>query len=639
MTKMKRMMLLAASAILIASAAVAQEAAPSSDSYDFLEAKLAAADGKYDVALNLLDKVLARNPNDATLLYEHATVLIDAGRADRAEAELRKVVVIRPDFYDAQRLLGRMLLDRAGNDRARVEEALDHLRAAFNRNPDDLSSGMAVAQIYLSTDRPAEAEKVLATLLERAPDQRAINYTYAQVLTKLGRGDESRQYLERAVLLDPTFTPAVLQLIDIYQKQNEWGKAADILQPLIADDPMNADLQKQQAFYYLRAGMTEKARANFTALTEADPKDTRSKFYLAEALSDLERYAEADAIYRSLLEQAPNDPELLASFGLSQIGQHKLDEAAKAFHQLLAVPDLPPNLQALADTQLAYIELEKGNYDAAVALAKPILIFNDKPNAQAINIALEALRKQKKYNDAIALLQPIVERYAADPFANARFVEMLVRNGEKDKARQAAQTEAKFGTRNTVAVAEAFVQAGDAASAIDLVKEALKTKPEDLDLQFSLGSAFERAGDKKAAEGVFQQLLEKHPDNAATLNYLGYMWAEAGVNLDKAADMLTRAVGHEPRNGAFVDSLGWVYFRQGKLDLAEKYLTDATRLLPRDSTVHQHLGDVLARRGEYVRALSLYRVALTLEPEAKDESTLRSKIADLEKQSQTAQRR
>ncbi len=630
-------MLIAAAALLVATAAAAQE--PASDPYDFLQAKLAAADGKYDQALALLDKVMARSPNDPTLQYEHATILIDAGRVDRAEAELRKVVVEKPDFYDAQRLLGRMLLDRAGTDRAKIDEALVHLRAAFNRNPDDLSSGMAIAQIYISTDRPADAAKILATLLERAPDQRSINYTYAQVLTKLGRGDESRQYLERAVLLDPTFTPAVLQLIDIYQKQNEWGKAADLLKPLIADDPMNLDLQKQQAFYYLRAGMADKAMASFKVLTEADPKDTRSKFYLAEALSDLERYPEADKIYRSLLEQAPNDPELLASFGLSQIGQQKLDEAAKAFHQMQAVPDLPPNLQALANTQLAYIELQKGNYDAAIALARPILVFNDKPNGQAINIALEAFRKQKKYNEAIALLQPLVEQYGSDPFVNARYVEMLVRNGEKDKARQAAVTEAKFGTRNTVAVAEAFIQAEDAPSAIELVKEALKNKPDDVDLQFALGSAYERSGDKKAAEAVFLQLLAKNPDNAAALNYLGYMWADAGVNLDRATDMLTRAVGQEPRNGAYVDSLGWVYFQKGKLDLAEKYLTDATHLLPRDSTVHEHLGDVLARRGDYVRALTLYRLALSLQPEPKDEAKLRSKIADLEKQSQTAQRR
>ena len=107
-----------------------------------------------------------------------------------------------------------MLLDRAGSDRTKIEEALPHLQAAYKVNPDDLVSGMTVAQIFINTKRPAEAEKVLATLLERAPDQRALNYNYALVLMSLNREPESRQYLEKAVLLDATFTPAVLQLID-----------------------------------------------------------------------------------------------------------------------------------------------------------------------------------------------------------------------------------------------------------------------------------------------------------------------------------------------------------------------------------------------------------------------------------------
>src|SRR5206468_8875219 len=140
---------------------------------------------------------------------------------------------------------------------------------------------------------------------------------------------------------DPTFGPAILQLIDIYQKENDWQKAAEIMQPLINDDPMNLDLQRQQAFFYLRGGMAEKARAAFKSLVQADPKDTRSQFYLAEALNDLEQYQEADKIYRALLTKTPADPDVLASYGLSQVGQRKFDDAAKTFRLLLSVSDLP----------------------------------------------------------------------------------------------------------------------------------------------------------------------------------------------------------------------------------------------------------------------------------------------------------
>lgn len=610
-------------------AAVAQEY--SEDPYEFILAKLAADDGRFEEALSRLDKLAQKNPDNAVLRFERAMIMLDASRGGDAEAELRKVVAIQPNFYDAERILGRLLLDRSANDRAKVDEALTHLQAAFRINPDDLVTGMAISQILLSTARNAEAEKVLATMLERAPDQRALNFTYAQVLTKLGRGDESRKYLERAVEVDPTFGNAIMQLIDIYQKSNEFDRAAEVLQPLINDEPANLDLQRQQALFYLRGRQPEKARAAFKSLVEADPKDARSLYYLAEALTDLEQYEESDKIYRQLLEKTPDDADLLASFGLSQIGQKKLDDAAKTFELLLKQADVPENLQVLGRTQLAYIALQRGQYAAAIEAARPQLVFKDRVNAQAVNIALDAMKRQKRYTDAIALLQPLVDKFASDPYVNARYVEMLARAGEKDRARVAAATQTKFGVKNTIAAAEAFVQAEQFDVALGVIGDAVRNKPEELDLQFELGSIYERSGDKTSAEKSFLALLQKRPEHAQTLNYLGYMWAELGTNLERAAEMLNRAVTQEPRNGAFVDSLGWVYFRQGKLDLAEKYLTDATHLLPRDATIREHLGDVLAKRGDANRALTAYRAALTLDPEAKDLDKIRSKIAELEK--------
>jgi len=633
MRLMKKCALLLLLLLSFSVAAGAQET--SDDPYEFILAKLAANDGRFDEAISRIDKIVTRNPGNAVILYERAMILIDASKIDAAEAELRKVVVLQPNFYDAERVLGRVLLDRAGSDRTKVDEALVHLQNAFRIYPDDLATGMAISQIYLASGRPAEAEKVLASMLERAPDQRGLNYSYAQVLTKLGRGAEAVKYLERAVEVDPTFGLAIQQLVEVYQSTNQWQKAADVLQPLINDDPTNLDFQRQQAFFYLRAGMAEKARARFAQLLIIDPKDTRTQYYLAESLSDLERYEEADRIYRQLLEKTPDDPDVLASFGLAQVGRKKYDDAAKTFHTLLALPDAAEGVQMLAKTQLAFIDLQKGNYQQAIDGAKPLFTFRDKVNPQAINIALDAMRKQKRYADAVAMMQPLVDKYASDPFVNARYIEMLVRAGDKDRARVAASTQSKFGVRNTISAAEAYAQADQYDQAIAVVRDALRTKPDDVELQFELGAAQERSGDKAAAEATFLAILDKHPENAGTLNYLGYMWAEQGVKLDRAAEMLTKALTLEPGNGAYLDSLGWTYFRQGKLELAEKYLNNAAQVLPRDATVHEHLGDVLAKRGDTKRALSLYRVALTLDPESKDEAKLRSKIAELEKLQQS----
>ena len=637
MKTMTKYGLMLAALLSFGAAAMAQEFP--NEPYEFLAAKLASAEGRYDEALDRMNAVLQKNPGEPVLLYERAMMLIDAGRIEKAESELRAVTEKNPEFYDAQRVLGRLLLDRAGGDRARVDEALKHLQAAFKQNPDDLMAGIAVSQILISTERLAEAERVLAAMVERAPDQRALNFNYAQVLTKLGRGNESKPYLERTILADPTYGPAIMQLIEIYQQENEFRKAAELLQPLVDEDPMNVEIQRQQAFFYLRGGDARKARDRFKALAAADPKDSRLRFYLGESLNDLEEYAEAEKVYRQLLKETPDDAELLSSFGLSLIGQKKWDEAGETFNKLLGRGDIADHLGALARTQLAHVDLEKGNYDAAIETAKSIFTFRDKPNTQAINIALQAMKKQnRKPEEILALLQPLAQKFDSDPFVNARYVEALVRAGRKADASQHAALQAKLGTRNAITVAEAYVAAEDAAAAVALMKSAVAAKPNEVDLQFELGSVQERAGDRAGAEKTFLAVLEKNENHAPTLNYLGYMWAEDNQHLDQAHEMLTRAVGQEPDNGAYVDSLGWIYFRLGKLDLAEKYLTDATRLLPRDPTVHEHLGDVLAKRGNTEKALQSYKTALTLDPEAKEVAKLRSKIAEIERKTQATER-
>ncbi|MGH9418726.1 MAG: tetratricopeptide repeat protein, partial [Thermoanaerobaculia bacterium] len=133
---MKKCALLLLALLAFSVAASAQE--PADDSYEFILAKMAADDGHFDDALARIDKIIARNPQNAVILYERALILVDASKADAAEAELRKVVVLQPNFYDAERVLGRVLLDRAGTDRAKIDDALVHLQNAFRIYPDDL---------------------------------------------------------------------------------------------------------------------------------------------------------------------------------------------------------------------------------------------------------------------------------------------------------------------------------------------------------------------------------------------------------------------------------------------------------------------------------------------------------------------
>ena len=121
--------------------------------------------------------------------------------------------------------------------------------------------------------------------------------------------------------------------------------------------------------------------------------------------------------------------------------------------------------------------------------------------------------------------------------------------------------------------------------------------PENTEAQFRLASSLERAGHSAEAEKVFLALLAERPNDSAAQNYLGYMWADKGVQLERARDLLEKAVAREPRNAAYLDSLGWAYFRLGRLDVAEKNLREAHVASP-DPTIVEHLGDLEMQRGD-----------------------------------------
>jgi predicted Zn-dependent protease len=600
--------------------------------YEFILARLAADDGDTNRALQLLGQIIEKQPRDPILLFERASIYLDANKPDKAIGELRSLVQLYPSFYDAQRLLGRVLLDSAGSDRVKLDEALAHLQATYKLNPDDVLTGLAVVQILATTDRPDEATRVLASVVERAPDNRSANYQYAQLLTKTGHGDEAKPYLERVVAGDPTFAPAVFQLADIYQRTSEWLKAAEVLEPLVEQDALNLDLQKQQAFFYLRAGEAEKARSKFESLLKADPNDPRTRYFLAEALTDLGRYPEALALYRALLEVKPDDPELLISYGISQFASRDFAGAERTFTRVAEMKDLSEQAVTLAKTELAALDFKQGRYDSALERARALIEASTTTlDAQAVGIALDIFKRQKKYDAAVALLRDLSIRFPHEPGIDVRRVEFILRAGSPAEAKKVADRMIAQGKRGAMAAAEGYVQGDAKDEAIRILAQLNKANPDDSDILFQLGSTYERAGRIADAEKAFLAVLAKDPANAPTLNYLGYMWADRGVNLERSEEMLIQAVQLQPRNGAFVDSLGWVYYQLGKLDLARKYLTDASELMPHDPTVLTHLGDVFAKMGDDTKALDRYRSALTYEPEPEEEAKIRTRIAELEK--------
>ena len=201
------------------------------------------------------------------------------------------------------------------------------------------------------------------------------------------------------------------------------------------------------------------------------------------------------------------------------------------------------------------------------------------------------------------------------------------RSGDKKAAEATLDRLASSSEPDDVlAAADVYSRLKEFSRASRVAQEASRRFPESTEVLFRLGASLERGGAPAEAEKVFRQLLTARPNDSAAQNYLGYMWADRGVNLEQARELLEKAVAREPRNAAYLDSLGWLYFRQGKLEAAEKRLLEANRREPDDPTIEEHLGDLSERQGNLDKAIVHWERALALkheEPEKVREKLVR----------------
>lgn len=142
-------------------------------------------------------------------------------------------------------------------------------------------------------------------------------------------------------------------------------------------------------------------------------------------------------------------------------------------------------------------------------------------------------------------------------------------------------------------------------------------KPYSHDFYLNYGSACERSGKIELAESIFERCLKLYPDAHEVLNYLAYMWAEKGIKLDKALEYVLRALQLEPENGAYIDTLGWIYYQQKRYEDAIKQLIKANERLPNDPTIVDHIGDAYLALNKIDEASSWWKQSYLLDPENK----------------------
>jgi Tfp pilus assembly protein PilF len=177
-----------------------------------------------------------------------------------------------------------------------------------------------------------------------------------------------------------------------------------------------------------------------------------------------------------------------------------------------------------------------------------------------------------------------------------------------------------------VNLSQIYLQAKKFNDADKIIKRAEEKSPDNERLKFQLASVYERQKDFDRAELLFKEILKTNPKNANALNYIGYMLADRGIRLNEAVQYVEQALAIEPNNGAYLDSLGWAFFKLDDLQKAEKYLLQAVGLVRNDPVIHDHLGDLYFKAGDLQKAQDYWNKSLTGGIEQEEIQKVRDKL-------------
>jgi tetratricopeptide (TPR) repeat protein len=570
---------------------------------------------------------LKADPSATFISEELSDLYIQAGRLREAVQDSEEAIRTNPNDLNARRMLGRIYTRMIGDSQQGKinEEMLRKATEQYTRiseaDPKDIETWLMLGRLHKIGQNSVEAEKAYKKILDIDPNHEDALTGLALVYADLGDSARSSELLKR--LTDKSPSPRTLMaLASQYEQLRDYGLAAETLRRALELQPDNTELKRAYGQNLLLADRYDEALKIYTDIVSEDAKDWQSQLRISQIYRHKKDFAKArEASKRALaidprnLEVQYNEVNILESEG-------KTAEAIVALRDLLnttakrSYSSGEKGNRALLLERLGLMHRQSEQYEEAVAAFRQITDLDQALGARASAQIVDTYRVGKQFDKALQEADAAAKKFPDDRVLRSVRASILADTGRAD----AAATElrklltGKDEDRETyITLAQVYEKAknyGEMAKAIDAADKLSQSKEEKISIAFMRGAMYEKMKTFDAAEAEFRKVLELDPKNTSALNYLGYMLADRNVRVSEALKYIQQAVDAEPNNAAYLDSLGWAYYRLGDLDRAEQYLRRAIERFSKDPTVHDHLGDVYFKQGNLKGAIEHWQNSL-----------------------------
>jgi tetratricopeptide (TPR) repeat protein len=435
-----------------------------------------------------------------------------------------------------------------------TQEGLFHFRQAAAYDPSYLPLNLKVAMDCLARKDYTGAVCVLEQAAKRHPDSVEVQLLSGMVFQAQGKTREAFRFYRSAIRLVPDRPEGYVRLATLHAVGLATQDALSVIDSGLArvkNKDSLLEFCETVGRIYLAGQDARSAVLFLERVRRHNPERNEIREVLGRCYIRLGRNRDATAEYTALLKNHPDSSPILMVLGELYEEAGDTNRTREFFKR--ATTGIPPEPQAFI--RLASLSFEKDDNAAGAILDEAISRFPDDVRVRVFR-ALLSMRRER-YEEATSHFERVALIIERDEAA-ARLVQPY--------------------------------------------------------FYLWYGGACERAGRLDDAERLIKKYLVLNPDSAEGLNTLAFLWAEADRNLDQALDAITRALKKEPDNGAYLDTLGWIYYKKGNYPLAQEALTHALREEGDDPTILEHIGDAWLALKCPDKALRMWWKSIRMKP-------------------------
>jgi tetratricopeptide (TPR) repeat protein len=593
--------------------------------------EMVTAYGRSDLAVKATEEyrlAIEADPSSEFLTSSLAELYVKTGRIADAVREAQDIIKRDPTNLEAHKLLGRIYLrslgDMPGGNGSDniLKLAIEQYQEIVKLDPQSVDDHLLLGRLYrLSNDMP-KAEAELNTAIKIDPSSEEAVTTLAMLYTD--EGDTAHALKVLSSIPDSARSAKLYSALGAaYEQRKEYKNAIDSYRHAIMLDRDNLDAIRGLAENYLNDGQLEAALEQYKVISDSNPEDAQTYVRIAEIYRRQAKYDLALENLKHADTLIPDTAEVPYSMAAVYQAQGRYDEAAKLLQDLLkktekssevGTSQTDRNNRAIFIERLGMVYREQENYTAAVETFRKMLPLGDENARSGYQEIIDTYRDAKQWPQATAAAKEAVQKLPNDRDLRMVLDAQLADMGEFDQAVADIKGMLKGGPEDRdvhLRLAIIYTRAkrwNDAEQSLAKAEQ-LSGKPDDKAyVSFLRGDLYQRQKMFDQADTEFRKVLAvtppTDPQAAATLNYLGYMNADRGVKLEESLNYIKQALTFEPNNGAYLDSLGWAYFKLGKYDMAEENLNKAAVHMGSDPTVQEHLGDLYQKTGRLKLAAS-----------------------------------